>query len=518
MRGSSPIWQALAQAVRADCEARGAVLPLAGAVTRRRVLGALAAGAALPLGGCLPPSLRERPVSVAIVGAGLAGLNALRLLDTAGVDARVFEARGRVGGRVFTARSGPVPADDGGQFINSDHADMLDLARAHGLGLIDRGAMAGRTLVTLGGQRVPMELLVRSLAGLAGQVATDAAALASDPATALRRIDTLSAAAYLDRAKVPYQARALIEATIRTEFGQEPGEASAVELIWNLPKIEGGALSLISSSDERFVLHGGSSMLVEALYRPLAARIETGRALVAIGREGDGVRLTFASGESVTADRAIVTLPAPLLRYVDFGGLLPPLWSAYAAEIGCGRNEKLNAAYDGRPWEGPMGRSGDLWPVDGPFAEAWDAGTTTSSTGLMTYFMGGDQCDRADAEDTGALRAGIERAAEQACPGLAEAALPWQRRTAWGRDPFARGAYSCFRPGQLSRFAGLMWIEEEGKAVQAPAVGPLVFAGEHLSDAWPGYMNGGLQTGRLAAQAVLAAMTNQNPLSGGEVP
>ena len=36
--------------------------------------------------------------------------------------------------------------------------------------------------------------------------------------------------------------------------------------------------------------------------------------------------------------------------------------------------------------------------------------------------------------------------------------------------------------------------------------GPVVFAGEHLSDAFPGYMNGGAQTGRLAAAAILAGL------------
>ena len=36
------------------------------------------------------------------------------------------------------------------------------------------------------------------------------------------------------------------------------------------------------------------------------------------------------------------------------------------------------------------------------------------------------------------------------------------------------------------------------------AAGPLLFAGEWLSDAWPGYMNGAVQTGRIAAEAALA--------------
>jgi len=80
------------------------------------------------------------------------------------------------------------------------------------------------------------------------------------------------------------------------------------------------------------------------------------------------------------------------------------------------------------------------------------------------------------------------------------------RRTAWVKDPFSRGAYSTFKPGQLTRFAPHFWLEEDGKTTQQAVVGPIVFAGEHLSDAFPGYMNGGAQTGRLAAEAILAAM------------
>jgi monoamine oxidase len=48
--------------------------------------------------------------------------------------------------------------------------------------------------------------------------------------------------------------------------------------------------------------------------------------------------------------------------------------------------------------------------------------------------------------------------------------------------------------------ASLLWREEGGKARHSPALG-----GENLSDVWPGCMNGAAQTGRLAAQAVLAS-------------
>ena len=68
----------------------------------------------------------------------------------------------------------------------------------------------------------------------------------------------------------------------------------------------------------------------------------------------------------------------------------------------------------------------------------------------------------------------------------------------------ARGAYVNVRPGQLTRFGGHLWVEEDdGSASQQARSGPVLFAGEHLSDAWPGYMNGAAQTGRLAAQAII---------------
>jgi monoamine oxidase len=70
-------------------------------------------------------------------------------------------------------------------------------------------------------------------------------------------------------------------------------------------------------------------------------------------------------------------------------------------------------------------------------------------------------------------------------------------------DPLTRGAYANFRPGQFTRFGGLLTIEEEG-AVRASQAGPLLFAGEWLSHAWQGYMNGAVQTGRIAAEAALA--------------
>ena len=65
------------------------------------------------------------------------------------------------------------------------------------------------------------------------------------------------------------------------------------------------------------------------------------------------------------------------------------------------------------------------------------------------------------------------------------------------------------RPGQLTRFASLFAVETSGAPARAPRAGPLLFAGEHISDAFAGFMNGALQTGRIAAEALLAEGANR---------
>ena len=47
---------------------------------------------------------------VAIVGGGLSGLNAARLMREAGADFQLFEARDRLGGRILTVDATGAPA------------------------------------------------------------------------------------------------------------------------------------------------------------------------------------------------------------------------------------------------------------------------------------------------------------------------------------------------------------------------------------------------------------------------
>lgn len=58
-----------------------------------------------------------------VIGAGTAGLTAARDLHDAGEKVTVLEARGRIGGRVFTDRSfSYTPIEFGAEFIHGSEA------------------------------------------------------------------------------------------------------------------------------------------------------------------------------------------------------------------------------------------------------------------------------------------------------------------------------------------------------------------------------------------------------------
>ena len=77
--------------------------------------------------------------SVAVVGAGIAGLACATELSRQGLNARVFEASDRVGGRIASLRDvfpGQV-AERGAELIDTTHVTLRNLAVGMGLTLED---------------------------------------------------------------------------------------------------------------------------------------------------------------------------------------------------------------------------------------------------------------------------------------------------------------------------------------------------------------------------------------------
>ncbi|MCP3729515.1 FAD-dependent oxidoreductase [Sphingomonas sp. MG17] len=514
MRGNETIWRALQLARRQDLAARGKApaRPGPSGIGRRALLQGMAAGGAAAGLPALPAAALPASGRVAIVGGGIAGLSALHHLSQAGVDARLYEARNRLGGRMYTQRTAEGQYfEAGGQLVNSDHDDIHALAKTFGVPLVDRKAGPHHSVVLVDGQLVPQAELVKLLTPLAARIARDSEAVdASSRAAAV--IDNLSVKQYLDRhaALLPDpRIRRLIEASIRTEYGAEPDEASALQLIFNLPTVKGEHIEVLAGSDERYVISGGSGHLAAVIADKYRNRIETGRRLRSIRETGRGVALSFIDGTAAEADIVIVATPAPILRQIDFAVSLPARWRAFIAEADLGRNEKVQTTANATPWAGVLGSGGELWDASSGYSLGWDGtlqGVEAGGKPIWNWFLGGDQVAAASAKPD-ALAAALAQQAEPAVPGLSQAiAGGTVRRTNWCNEALTLGAYTNSAPGQLTRFGSLFWIESDTPAERQQAVaGRVIFAGEHVSDAWVGFMNGGAQTGRLAAEAVVAA-------------
>lgn len=90
-------------------------------------------------------------------------------------------------------------------------------------------------------------------------------------------------------------------------------------------------------------------------------------------------------------------------------------------------------------------------------------------------------------------------------PDLMEIQNGKATRFHWPSYDYALGSYACWKPGQ---YTGFMedYVFLEGEEEQEFSYGDLIFAGEHTSDEYQGYMNGAAQSGRLAAKAVLSRL------------
>lgn len=454
---------------------------------------------------------------IAIVGGGMAGLNAAYQLKKRGIASTVYESRSRVGGRMFTVRdtfgTGSV-TDVGAELVNSNHAEMIGLAQDFGIGLFDRLADAAATgipsTVYLVDGQVRAEADVASaFRELARRIGRDAAKLYSQPDRYTSVFDNLSAKAYLDQNADAIPApwvRELIEETVRTEYGVEPEGASSLVFLYNLPTVNGKEVELLAGSDEQFLVEGGSGAITDAVAAHLGAAVRTGHSCRSISETDEGYRLAFSNGVTIIADILICALPWPVLRRLDVSVPFPAEFGRFIEEVELGANEKVVAGFSDRFWRTQGRFANEFWSTE-EFASGWDASQRASATGggALTFFTGGDGA-------LAALRGSVGQKAVEYVSTLSsyypEAGARYTRkalRSGWLTDPNTLGAYANFAPGQTTRFAAYTWYEDPAgpESRQEVRFGNAYFIGEQTSSEFYGFMNGAAETGRLAAESVL---------------
>ena len=400
---------------------------------------------------------------VAVVGAGLAGLACAVDLVRAGIDVTVYEARDRVGGRVWSdvMPDGAI-FERGGEFIETGYDHMLRRAAEHGLAVVAQGFDFAAREVRTDGRSHPALLL--------GAEAAVAGALQQLGAAA----EELSAAEAIAQAPLEPLAREALTLRLEGTYTVDLARVSAAWLASAEVRAEEGGEVLPSSR-----LAAGNQALSTAMARVLGERL----LLESPVRElhAGTASVTVRTGGERGYDRVVLALPLPLAL-----GLLPMLRERRSSDrLFFGTACKLHV---------PLAEPAVPTAVQGLEAAFWTWTASDAAGGPATFassFAGGARAT----EVLGIARGPAHwRASVQALrPELdlsGEAIL-----TDWGAEGFTAGSYACHPPG---------WGARDDRDVAAPA-GRVHLAGEHTAAEFCGTMEGALRSGARAAAEVLAA-------------
>jgi len=472
----------------------------------------LLAGSALALPPVLASCTRPRDLPadttthVAVVGGGIAGLVAARDLARAGAHVTLYEAQGRVGGRMLSVSDFLVKGavtELGGEFIDTVHTDILTLAGEYGLDLIDLTeqpyADRSDTFYVEGAAYTEADI-VAALLPFVPRIEADLERLPLDLAdlgrSPARMLDEMSTLAYFAELGLTGWFRAFLESAFVTEHGLELGEQSALNFISMIgTELGSGAFRLYGESDERFKVRGGNQQIADRIAGELGRRIAYGHRLERLQKVGDRYALHFRTGNTtvdVLADEVICAIPFSILRSIPLEVDLPTPLRDMIQDLHYGANAKTLVGFD-RPFWHDVGASGVIY-TDLPIQLAWD---NTAMQGLqgagLTMYSGGSTCRMVMGMDKQEARALLMDALSSIWPAASEHPSMRFERMNWPQAPFIKASYSSFGPGQWSRFYG---------CVERYNTDTLQFIGEHTDDLFRGYMNGGARSGRRAAEAV----------------
>ncbi|WP_158607801.1 flavin monoamine oxidase family protein [Nocardia panacis] len=465
---------------------------------------------------------------IAIIGAGIAGLNAALTLADAGIAATVYEARGRVGGRMFSEREywdGGQVSEYGGEGVDSDHHTIRNLCSRFGIPLVDTlsAAPAGSSPVLyFDGGYVPRDKFIADFEPVFRALQVDAAACPATPTwnsatPAGIALSTMSLTEWI-ATRVPggysnWIARLFDDAYV-VEYGMPTADQTALNLVSMMktqkslddPRAWG-------NSDEQYKISGGSQRLPRAIAEALpdgAIRYEW--RLEAIVRDSDGGQtLIFddaGTRRTVRADHTILAVPVGVLKHIDYSAAgFDPRMTGVIDALPMSTSTKLNMQFTSRPW---VGRG--QWPgvsngasfTDVGYQAIWDATAgQPGKQGIAIQYGGGldargfappsafpTAADLAVRTRVGTVLAQFERVV----PGIGTL---WNGRatlSAWHADPLANGAYSAMPTNYSHRFFGYEGARQ----------GNIHFAGEHTSSESQGYMNGGAESGARAAREILS--------------
>lgn len=464
-----------------------------------------------------------RPLRIVVVGAGLAGLCAAYELEQRGHEVVLLEAhRQRIGGRIYTHRFGNGQYGElGAMRIPPQHALPRHYANIFGLALRPFVNANPHAYYFARGQRVRIanENALRARYQLApheqalsvaelwsrGVLKTLQALNANERADLRRAIFTTDRVRALDRLTLHALLR---DAGLSDEAIELIGVAWAYETDLTTAATEILREEDAARSGEYAEIEGGMDRLPQAFATRLRGPLRLGAEVVGLRQAASGGRASAifrthdGRYQNETGDAILCTLPLGVLAGIDVIPELSANKRRAIRQIHYDSATKVLLLAKSRFWELDDGIFGGCTYTDLPTAMTYypadnarqrSAKVSSGPGVLLASYSWGATAQRLAALPSSERHAVVRRTLGRVHPqltepGIVESMTSWS----WDHNPYSRGAYCWFLPGQHDSLYRHV-IEPEGR---------LFFAGEHasLSHSW---MQGALESGLRAVEQIL---------------